>query len=216
MEEALIHRAALDEPERAGVGVRKNRLGAVCGAGDRAEPMCNFVERLVPIDALEAALALFPDPAKRMHQALIVIRSLDVAIDLGAEEAACERMLGITGNANGTSVANGHEHGARVGAVVRTGAADDRVAGVVVRAGRFHSLTIRQRGSAANGRNIVPLRRVVRTNVKHCDAMRYVWLALSLRSSGATGECALHHIAGLNERQVRYLNGAASLDSVSS
>ena len=48
MEEALIHRAALDEPHRAGVRIRKNRLRSVCGAGDRAEPARDLVERLVP------------------------------------------------------------------------------------------------------------------------------------------------------------------------
>src|SRR5215831_15792599 len=59
-----------------------------------------------------------------MEQPVLVIRSLDVAIDLGAKKAARERMLRIAGDANGAAGFHGDEHRARVGAVVRARAAN--------------------------------------------------------------------------------------------
>ena len=55
-----------------------------------------------------------------------MIRSLDVSIDLGAEKALRERMRRVAGDARGSSVLDGDEHGARVRAVVGTRAANDR------------------------------------------------------------------------------------------
>src|SRR6185437_1994319 len=68
MEEATIHRRALEQPHRSRVAVRKDRLRAVARPGDRLEALCDLVERLVPRDAREAALALGADAAHREAQ----------------------------------------------------------------------------------------------------------------------------------------------------
>ena len=130
MEEAMIHRVALNEPEGAGVGVGENGLRSVCGASDVAEAGGDLVERVVPGDALEAAFTLPADAAQWMREATAVVRALDVAIHLCAEEAARERMIGIAGDADGATILDRDEHRARVGAIVRTGTAHDRLAGV--------------------------------------------------------------------------------------
>jgi hypothetical protein len=68
-----------------------------------------------------------------------VIRAIEISIHLGAEEAARDRVIGIACDANRASVANGDEHGARVGAVVRAGAPDDDIGWWLGRAkGRVH------------------------------------------------------------------------------
>ena len=54
-----------------------------------------------------------------------MIRSLDVSIDLRAEKALGERMVRVAGDAGRTPVLDRDEHGAGVGAVVRTRAAND-------------------------------------------------------------------------------------------
>ena len=75
--------------------------------------------------------------AHRMEQPVLVIRPLDVPIDLRAEEPARERMLGIAGDAHGAAGLHRDEHRARVGAIVRACAADNARRGLrIVRRGR--------------------------------------------------------------------------------
>ena len=52
-------------------------------------------QRLVPADAFELSLALAPDAPQRMENALVRIRAIEVARDLGAERAARGRMQRI-------------------------------------------------------------------------------------------------------------------------
>ena len=164
----MIHGIALNEAERARVGVGEDRLRAVGGIPDGAELRGDFVERFVPGDALESPFAFFADAAQRVHQALAVIRAFEVAIDLRAEKAARDGMIGIAGDANRATIANGDEHRAGVGAVVRARAAHDGVAVAAIAGLRVigassprcvggarwcHDLTIRRKSGVANGEN---------------------------------------------------------------
>ena len=94
--------------------------------------------------------ANFPEPfradaAHRMEQPVLVIRALDVPVDLRAEEAARERMLRVARDAHGAPRLHRDEHGARVGAVVRARAADDALRGLrIVRRGRDGGRHVRQ------------------------------------------------------------------------
>ena len=54
-----------------------------------------------------------------------MVRALEISIDLGTEESIGERVRGVTLNPNGAPVIYGHQGGARVGAIVRAGAAND-------------------------------------------------------------------------------------------
>ena len=54
-----------------------------------------------------------------------MVRALEVAIDLGAEESLGERMVRIARDANCATVLDRDEHGAGVRTVVWAGAADD-------------------------------------------------------------------------------------------
>ena len=56
-----------------------------------------------------------------------MVGALEVAIHLGAEEALGERVVRIALDAHGAPVLDRHEHRARVGAVVRAGAAHDGI-----------------------------------------------------------------------------------------
>ena len=83
----------LDEALHAGRAVGQDGLGP--GLGDDRLPARGDVdERLVPADALEAALALRSDALERVEHAVRVVDALQVVIDLGAQRAAREGMRG--------------------------------------------------------------------------------------------------------------------------
>ena len=128
MEEASIHRRALQQAHRAGVGVGQDRLRSVARRGDPAEYLGNLGQCAVPGDGREPTTPFGADAAKRRREPTFMIGALDVAIDLRAQESLREGMLRVTGDARRPAILDGHEHGARVRAIVRAGAADHTVA----------------------------------------------------------------------------------------
>ena len=66
-----------------------------CSRGDRAQPLGDRAERLVPRDALEAALALAAHAPQRVQQAFGAVDALEVAVHLRAQEALREAVLGV-------------------------------------------------------------------------------------------------------------------------
>ncbi len=107
MKEAPIHRAVLQQAHRSGVRVRQDGLRTVGRGGDRAESCRDRPERLVPGDALEAAGPLRADAAHRMQHALVRVRAVEVAGDLGAERAGGRRMIGCTADLDRASAFHG-------------------------------------------------------------------------------------------------------------
>ena len=53
-------------------------------------------------------------------------------------------------------------------------------------------------------------------NLRHYHSTRYSQSTRSMRDQARSSECALHHIDGRRGDEVCYLNGASSLDTVSS
>ena len=76
------------------------------------------VPRFVPGDALEASFTFLANAAQGVCEPGRVIRPLDVAIHLGAEEAARDWMIGIAGATAGPASANGEAHRPPVGATL--------------------------------------------------------------------------------------------------
>ena len=70
-------------------------LRAVLARSRRGSASAMSVERLVPGDAREAALALAPDALHRMQDAVGAVDALEVVIHLRAQEALREAVLGI-------------------------------------------------------------------------------------------------------------------------
>src|SRR3954468_17566306 len=123
MEEAPVHRAVLDHAHGAGVAARQDglwvlRRQALQAGGD-------LVERLIPADAFEFSLALLPDPAHRVEQAIGRVSSLEVMRHLGAKRAVGERHRGVALDLCRDAVLHRHEHGAGVGTIVWTGNPDN-------------------------------------------------------------------------------------------
>ena len=83
-----VDAVALHQPHRAGIEIGPDRLGTVPLRGAR-ERLGDLVERLVPGDRREGrhALALRPDPAQRLRQAIGMMLALGIARDLGADDA---------------------------------------------------------------------------------------------------------------------------------
>ena len=94
-EEAPVHAAV----RRAGPCCPAYEYGRIdCGPCRRdraAEAVRDRVERLVPGDALEPALALRPDAAQRVQQAVGAVHAVQVLVDLRAQEALREAVVGV-------------------------------------------------------------------------------------------------------------------------
>ena len=118
-EEAAVHAAVREQPHVPGVGVGQDRLGTV-GGDHAAEARGDGVEGLVPRDAREAPLALGPDALHRVQDAVGAVDALEVVVDLRAEEALGEPVIGVAAEAHRAAVLDVHGHDAGVGAVVGT------------------------------------------------------------------------------------------------
>ena len=119
VEEAPIQALALHQAHGAAVAVGQDRARVL--GGDVAVFRRDGVERLVPGDALEAALALAPHPLHRMQQAAPGIHALEVVGDLGAQRAVGEGHVGRAADLHRAAVGDRDLHRAGVGAVVRAG-----------------------------------------------------------------------------------------------
>ena len=92
-EQARPHDPALHHALGAREVVRQHGFGAVRARSRARRPAALALERLVPADLLELALALGADAAQRMRHAAGPVDGVQVAVDLGAERAVRERML---------------------------------------------------------------------------------------------------------------------------
>ena len=111
------------------IAVRHDRLGGA-RAGDRLRRVGDVVERLVPAHRRETAAALAADALQRLQDAIGMVRALGVARDLGASAPCVGGWSGSPWTADRPAVLDGDEHRAGVGAVVRTGGADDWCMGI--------------------------------------------------------------------------------------
>ena len=123
-EQARAHDPALHHALGAGEVVREHRLGAV--RVDRgAQPGGRRVERLVPADLLERALALGADPAQRVGHAPGPVDRVEVAVDLRAERPVREGVRAVAAQPDGAPVLDLDQPRARVRAIQRAGSAHD-------------------------------------------------------------------------------------------
>ncbi len=108
----------------AGVAERHDRLGTM--AGDHVvEPRPDLGEGVVPGDRREPTLALGPDPAQRVQQALRAVDAIEEAVDLGAQLALAERVVGPPAQLDGDTGLDRDRPTAGVRAVVVARAVDD-------------------------------------------------------------------------------------------
>ena len=134
MKEAAVHGAVAELADGSGVAIGKDTFGAEVG-GDAAELRSDFVEGMVPGDALEglgfAALSELPlgyagPAAHRVKEAVGRVDAVEILGDLAAEEAARDGVGGISLNFDGATgeLVDGDENAAGVRAVVRTDCVD--------------------------------------------------------------------------------------------
>src|SRR5262249_8377065 len=116
---------AVDQPLVGAVGVADQRLAAP--ALDHPAPAVgDLVERLVPGDRREVALALRPDPPQRRQQARRRVDALLVALHLAAQEAAREGVAATALAPDQWAAVDGRDDRAEVRAVVRADGPDGR------------------------------------------------------------------------------------------
>ncbi len=130
--------AAVHLPLMRAIGIAEERQGARLG-NDRPPAPGDLVERLVPADRREFALALGAGAAQRRLQPRRRMHQLGVAVDLGAGKAGGEGLLGIAGDAHDAAVFDLGQQRAHVRAIMRT---DD--------ANRFHAPFLSLRAGRRN------------------------------------------------------------------
>ena len=158
---------AIKRAERAAVRVGKDGFAAVPGDG-AAQAMGDFVERLVPGDALEAIrlcradtlVRVSPrsfrsDAPHRIKHTIGRIDSIKIFGNFGAEKSLGDRVLGIALNFGGASVFDGDQDAAGIGTVVRAGGVDDALHPRIIErffVAPFRSVRSAPRTSLASGR----------------------------------------------------------------
>jgi hypothetical protein len=166
MEEAPIHRRALQKAHRARIAVGQYRLRSVTRCSDGTKALGDLAECLLPGDARKASFALRADPSHRMAQPLRRVRAIEVVRDLSAKHAGGRRMIGIAADLDGAAILDGDKHRARVRAIVRArGAHDASFRGI--RAVERHRAIVRDRRCREAAANVRRSRRASRGFVDH-------------------------------------------------
>jgi hypothetical protein len=121
-----VDAVAHHEAHRAGIEIRPDRLCTVARFGFQ-EFFRNDVERVVPADRLERALALRALSAQRLRQAVRMMDAIRIARDLGADYArGIGVLLGATHAPDPRAVMHLDFQRAGRGTIVRTGRGADR------------------------------------------------------------------------------------------
>ena len=117
VKEPPVKAARLELPHRPVIAVRKDRLRPRVRSRQRREPRRDLVERLVPSDPLEAALALGPDSSQGVQQPIRAVDPVQIPGHFLAEEPTSEGMLGISPQILGNALADSNDHATGVRAV---------------------------------------------------------------------------------------------------
>lgn len=148
-EEPLVERRVLDESLIPGGAEGENGLSAEFG--DDRFPACgDFCESIIPGNAFEGALPFWSGTSQRIEDSFLVIDSVEVMIDFGAQSTACEWVAGISAEGSGLAVDNFNEPCAGIGAVVAAGSADDSEWGVHFDGSEVDSTELPEDGEGAD------------------------------------------------------------------
>ena len=123
MEEAAVHRSAVQHGDVAAIGIRQNRFRTELRAG-LLQPPDHLVVGVVPRDALEDACAvdsLRREAAHGIKHAIGRVNTIQIFRNFAAEKSARDGMFGVALNFCRSAVLDSDEHGAAVRAIMRTG-----------------------------------------------------------------------------------------------
>ncbi len=127
-EERVTDCTALHEPLGSQVAVRHHGLGAVC-RDDGREPGRDGFDRLVPADPHKLTGPFGPGTTHRVQEPVGVVDPVvEEPVDLGAQAAGGERMIGITCQRGRSTVPDRDRPRAGIGAIVRAGTSSTSVA----------------------------------------------------------------------------------------
>ena len=127
MKEAPIHRCAVQHRDVAAIGVRQHGFRPKLAA-DLLQPRYNFVESLVPCDALKRAVAvrsLRGNPPHGIENAVGRVHAVKILGNFAAQKSARDGMLRIALDFGRPPIFHGDEHGATVGTIMGTRRVDN-------------------------------------------------------------------------------------------
>ena len=119
IEEGVARGEPLHQPLIAEIGIGHDRLAAVFG-DDLLEARRGLGDRLVPGDARELARALRPDAAQGIEHAVGIVVMVVIVLELHAQPAAGHGVVFVAADLDQPAVLDLVDHGAGVGAVMRT------------------------------------------------------------------------------------------------
>src|SRR5262245_55836141 len=115
-------------PHAAEIRIWKDRRRAI-DPHDLAPPIGDEIESLIPRRALERPAAFRATTAQRRQQAVGMVDTLEVSVDLDAQMAAGHWMRRIRRHIDRSTIPYRHKHRARVGAVMGTRHAGNTIYG---------------------------------------------------------------------------------------
>jgi len=124
VEEPSVHAADTGDAHRASEAVGQNRLGTML-MDDGLEPLGDDVERVIPGDPLELALALRAYTSLRVEHSIRAVDALDVTGSFAADGATGDWMIRIARDAHDAAVLDIGKHAASIRAIVRTDGTTD-------------------------------------------------------------------------------------------
>ena len=124
VEERVANGEPVEDPFGAQVAVGKDRLAAVA-VDDRSNRSLISSSACVPGDPFEAAFPFRPDASQGVEHAVGAVGVVRVVVDLDAQAAPGEGMVGVSSHLGGPAVLDGDQHRTGVRTIVGAGASHD-------------------------------------------------------------------------------------------
>ena len=128
MKEAPVEAVRLQLAHRAVIAVRQDRPRPVLRLRDRAKPLGDRGEGLLPSDSFESSRSFGTDAPQWVMKPCRSIHAIEISRHFLAKKSACEGMLLVAAEVDCLAVLDGDDHRARIRAIERTYAFDDRFA----------------------------------------------------------------------------------------
>ncbi len=138
VEERITDIQAVENAFGAEIAVRQDGGGAEL-IDDPRPAAPDFVQCRIPGDALEFSASFRPRSLQRIEHPVGTVDPVLVVVDLQAQPAARERVVGIAAHGDRPPILDGHQHCACVGAIVGACAADNAGAVAVCRHGHLRT-----------------------------------------------------------------------------
>src|SRR5581483_249552 len=118
MEKPPVHPGIIEDPHRAGITIRKDRLAAELYRR-LLKPCRDRIERLIPRDPLKPSFTLFAHTLLWIEHPVGRIFALQILRDLAAQKSSRHRMIGIAAQPAALAVIDVDQERTGIGTIAR-------------------------------------------------------------------------------------------------